>query len=465
MSNKLDLSLPDRSQAKKTVSFRVPTLLIGLTLGIVITNLLITLQRNPVVSPTKSDENSLSQEALKQLALKFEKQGLPAIAAQAWKDYLKAATTTPNETAKVWYRIGTLYEESNEYEKALESYYRSESFAKIDELASEIGRRTERCLEALGKFAALRYELAERVGLDKSDAKVGETVVAEIGRRKITKAVLDRMIEVHIERQLSQFASFLPEQEQKRQKEALLQQYSSASQRRQFLDQFILQEILSRKARETKLTEDSNIRDLLEDQERTLLATQMIQKEYADQVKITPSDLETYFKANKTNYMRPERAKIGHILVSDSEIAATVLERARSGESFNYLVAEFSIDENTKDKNGDIDEWIEKDDYIHGIGNSAEAQNLIFSTNAGDVASEIVETDKGFHVIKVREREQASQKPFDEVRTQVYQALRSQKEREVQERLLAELRDQYDVVIHQSALTENTEPSDTNGNE
>ena len=462
MSKELNLSLPDRTPAKQTVSLKIPTALIILTLAIVAVHLAITLRHKPGLQSIESHPNTLSQDALKQLALKLEKQGLHVTAARTWQNYLNAASVPTHETAKVWYRIGTLYEEADEYEKALNSYYRSESFAEINEIASEIGRRTERCLEALGKFAALRYELAERVGVDTSSAAVGEAVVAEIGPRHITKAVLDGMIERQIERQLSQYASFLPEAEQKRQKETLLQQHSTASQQRQFLNQFILQEILSRKARETKLVEDSHIRELLEDQERALLADQMIQKEYADQIKITPGDLETYYEANKASYMRPERAKISHILVSDAETAATILKRARDGEAFDQLAKEFSMDEETKNNGGDVDDWVQKDGFIQGIGDSKDAQKLIFHTDAGELVSEYVKTDKGFHVIRVRERESATQKPFNEVQTAVYQALRSQKEREVQERLLAELRDQYDVVIHQSAFTDETEPPNTN---
>ena len=133
--------------------------------------------------------------------------------------------------------------------QALDGYYRSESFAEVDEISAEIGRRTERCLESLGKFAALRYELAERVGVAASSDALGETVVAEIGPRKITQAELDRMVETQIERQLSPLASYLPDQERRKQKETMLQQVSTSAQRLQFLNQFVLQEILSREVR------------------------------------------------------------------------------------------------------------------------------------------------------------------------------------------------------------------------
>ncbi|MCK4351682.1 MAG: hypothetical protein KAX13_12520, partial [Candidatus Krumholzibacteria bacterium] len=42
--------------------------------------------------------------------------------------------------------------------------------------------------------------------------------------------------------------------------------------------------------------------------------------------------------------------------------------------------------------------------------------------------------------------------PFEEVQDRIYMAIRSKKEMEVQRRLLEELKDRYDVVIHRSKL-------------
>jgi hypothetical protein len=44
------------------------------------------------------------------------------------------------------------------------------------------------------------------------------------------------------------------------------------------------------------------------------------------------------------------------------------------------------------------------------------------------------------------------QKPFEDVRNEIFQTLRSQKEREVQRNMLDELKEIYDVVIHRSSF-------------
>lgn len=453
MNDKLDLSLPEQASGKRKPSAGIPSVLLVLILFAVVANLGVTWSRrsNPDTGDTRA--NVLSRDARKQLALKLEKQGLHMTAVQAWRDYLDAATVAADESAKVWYRIGQLYEDADRFEQALDSYYRSESFAQVDELSPEIARRIERCLESLGKFAALRYELAERVGVSESSDTLGETVVAEIGARKISKAELDSIIESQVERQLSQFASYLPDEERSKQKETMLQQFSTTEQRMLFLNQFILQEILSRKAREMKLTDDPDVRAILEDQERAILASRVIETEYTDQIKITAGDVQTYYEAHKASYMRPEQARIGHILLADAAAASAALARAKD-EDFEKLAAELSSDDATREKGGEIDGWITKGGPIPGIGASQDAQRIIFATDAGQIGGEVVKTENGHHIIKVLERRPETRKPFEEVRQQVYQTLRSQKERDVQERLLTELRERYDVVVHQSAFAE-----------
>jgi parvulin-like peptidyl-prolyl isomerase len=281
----------------------------------------------------------------------------------------------------------------------------------------------------------------------------GDRVVAEIGPQKITASDLDRQIERQIDRQLSQLSSYLPEEARNRQKENLLKQLTTASQRRGLLNQLILEEILYRRALESKMTDDPHVRDLLGSQERSLLARMVIEKEFAEKIKITPVDLHTYYEAHKKEFVTPERIKIAHILLPNETDANNALNTMKTADDFEDLAKNISMDEATRDNGGRIPGWIEKDDeIIPGIGKSADAQRIIFATDTGRVASEPVITDKGAHVIKVLEHEKERQKGFDEVKNDVFRSLRSQKERDVQQRLLHELEKQYDVVIHQTAF-------------
>ncbi|PIP37924.1 MAG: hypothetical protein COX19_15390 [Desulfobacterales bacterium CG23_combo_of_CG06-09_8_20_14_all_51_8] len=295
------------------------------------------------------DGVAADSEQLKKIALKLEKSGLSISSASAWKEYMVRAGLDDKEAALIWYRIGKLYQDNDDYEQALDGYYRSESIYTIDSIAPEIALRIQECLESMGKFSAMRHELADRVTMQ--PVSPNDTLVAEIGTRKINASELDRRMEDTIERQMRMMAPYLPEKERHQQKETLLKEFTTPAKRMMFLNQYIGEEILYRMARETKLTEDPKIQDLLKDQERSLLASMALEKEYSDQIKITQSDLETYYAANKKAFMKEDK-------------------------------------------------------------------------------------------------EQA----FEDVKNDVYKALRSQKENDIRQQLLTRLKDEYDVVIHQSAF-------------
>jgi len=457
MSGDLDLSLPQRTEKAKGGS-KVVVLLLVLLLAVGTLNLVLSLRSGPKEEPT---HGTLSSEATKELALRLEKQALRTQAIEAWKEYLQTAAIGSEERAKVWYRMGKLAQEAGQYDQALTCYYRSEAFAKLDDLADEIGRRTQECLEAAGRFAALRYELADRVGVGKEGEGAGGEVVAEIGPQKITKADLDRMIEEEIDQQLAQLGPLLPPEEQKRQKEAMLKQFSSAPQRLAMLNQMLAEELLYRKARESKLADSPETQALLRNLEKKVLAQQALEAELADKVKIMPGDLETYYEAHKSEYVQPEQAQISHILLEDEAEANEILDKLKAGEDFEKAAKEHSHDEATKESGGRIDGWVEKGSFIPGIGRSDEAAAAIFATEAGHLVDQPVKTDQGFHLIKVRQRRPERQKTLDEVRAEVARSLRARKERDVQEALMAQLRERYDVVIHHSRFAEQEEARDT----
>ncbi|UCF06872.1 MAG: hypothetical protein JSV33_07580 [bacterium] len=348
MSEDLKLSLERKRKNRRPVGGTFIVLLI-LVLAVSVFNLVWMLRGG---GGSRQDAGAgLSAGKLEELALKLEKQHLPSAAARAWTGYLEAERPGGEEAARIWYRIGKLFQENGEYERALEAYYRSEGLAGIDELETEIARRTAECLESLGKFAALQLELESRTAVLGIDTTAGGgAIVAEIGTWKISRAELDMMIEDQIEASFSQMAGVATPEQIREQKEKILQQVIAEGGRSGYLEQFIAEELLYRKAREERTYEKPEVRKLMERIERTVLASQYLQTKF-EGITVTEEELQAYFEAHK---------------------------------------AEF-----------------EKD----GV-----------------------------------------QQSFDEVRNAVWGAVRRQKEQEIQQRVVGELMNLYDVVIHRSQL-------------
>lgn len=351
MSEELNLSMHRHGPRDRKPSGAVFLILLILLIVVSGLNSLLLLGK---IGGGKDVRGDLSRGDLEDLALKLEKQSLPGAAARAWIDYLESAAPGKEERARIWYRIGKIRQGSGDHEGALEAYYRSESLAGIDEIAGEISRRTAECLEKLGKFAALRYELEGRTSFSEIDSTGGGDVIAEIGSWKISRAELEMMVETEIDLQLAQLAPGLTPEERIAQKEKLLDGILKQGGRERWLETFIAEELLYRSAREGKLHEEQEFRSLSRNIERKLLAQRRLEREYAARITIAPDELQDYYNAN---------------------------------------IKEFEED---------------------GV-----------------------------------------QKPFDEVKNEVYSRVRLKKEMEIQGQVLERLKRQYDVVIHYSRLGKN----------
>lgn len=94
-----------------------------------------------------------------------------------------------------------------------------------------------------------------------------------------------------------------------------------------------------------------------------------------------------------------------HILVATEEEANAALERLEAGEALEELAAEISIDTSNAYRGGDLG-WF-------GPGRMVEVfEDAVFSTPAGEI-SEPVQTEFGWHIIKVYERTEEPTTDFD----------------------------------------------------
>ena len=86
-----------------------------------------------------------------------------------------------------------------------------------------------------------------------------------------------------------------------------------------------------------------------------------------------------------------------HILLETADEAEAALARLRDGEDFGELAAELSQDAATREEDGDLG-WFPQAQMPPAFGEAA------FALQPGEL-SEIVETDLGYHIIRVDERQ------------------------------------------------------------
>jgi peptidyl-prolyl cis-trans isomerase D len=143
-----------------------------------------------------------------------------------------------------------------------------------------------------------------------------------------------------------------------------------------------------------------------------------------DRVNVSGPEVEAYYNANADQYSTPEEVRASHILVKtegkdEAEVrnrAEDVLARVRAGEDFAELAKQYSEDEGSKARGGDLD-------FFPRGRMVPEFDQVAFSMQPG-LVSDLVKTQYGFHIIKVVEKRAPKQRPIEEVRQQITEQLK-----------------------------------------
>src|SRR5438105_1218304 len=147
--------------------------------------------------------------------------------------------------------------------------------------------------------------------------------------------------------------------------------------------------------------------------------------QFRQNVHVSDDMLKVQYQANIQQYQVPNRVQVERIVFmtggkTDAEVeeirkkAEDVLKQARKGGKFEDLAKKYSEDA-AKDKGGDIG-WI-------GQGQALpEYEKAAFSLPVGSI-SDLVRTQIGIHIIKVRENETAHTKPFEEGKESLRRAI------------------------------------------
>lgn len=119
------------------------------------------------------------------------------------------------------------------------------------------------------------------------------------------------------------------------------------------------------------------------------------------------------YKANSDKFERPAETRASHILIENKEgaqqQAKDILAKLRAGAKFEDLAKEFSKDPGSAARGGDLG--------FFGAGKMVRPFEDAVSKLAkpGDL-SEPIETQFGFHIIRLEERREKGVRPYEEVR-------------------------------------------------
>jgi parvulin-like peptidyl-prolyl isomerase len=153
---------------------------------------------------------------------------------------------------------------------------------------------------------------------------------------------------------------------------------------------------------------------------RSLQRMHAINRLVRQKVSVTDEDIKARYAELGQQSAAVSRVRLQHILLSlpekpsteelnkAKELAAEIVNKARSGTSFKDLAAKHSQDPRTKDAGGDLG-WIKRNSF------DTEWEVIIFAMEKNEVRGPI-NGPKGLHVFRVSDVEKSERKPFDEVK-------------------------------------------------
>ena len=452
MSDKPRLVLPERSVTQKGLGAgRIVLALIALGLLVAI---LVMQLRGPgprQVELNFATEPGWTAERQRALAMKLEDRNLHEAAADAWKRYLLLARPAGADAGKIYYRIARRYQQDGRYQQAIAAFYRAEELLDDEGLKVEIGAAVIDCFERLGQLGDLTRDLAARTTVgDAADGQSGSKLLAEVGGMKMTVADLDNAIKHEIDLSVGQIEKIDPDQAAEL-RDRLAKRYADPDAKQQKLQEIIQQKILAKEARKEGIDKTRDVREMLAMATDRMLASMLLGRVLADKLNLTDGDVQRYYDANKDKYVEPARVDVAHVLVTDEKQANDLIAEAREGADFDALAKEHSQDQGTKDSGGRLPGHVaEEGDWVPGIGQDKALRDAIWRTKKGEALDKPHKSTRGFHVIKVVDRAEKRQLPFDKVTRRVRQDLAEEKQKEIIEQYVRDLYEQHDVKIYPS---------------
>ncbi|AZR72620.1 hypothetical protein BBF96_03990 [Anoxybacter fermentans] len=292
-------------------------------------------------------------------------------------------------------------------------------------------------------------------GYIKAEDKIPDNALARVNDSYILEDVHARYVERQVKRlQQTYNLDFTGEEH----KEQLL------NLKRQILEQLIRNEILLQTAFEygieitdeevqaeidkikASYPDDETFKKVLEQVKYTLEDLRndiIIQKSYeklaerlGQDLTVTEEEMMEYYEKNIRRFTEEEQVRASHILVETKEEALEILDKINNGEDFADLARKYSNCPSS-DRGGDLG--------FFGRGRMVyEFEKAAFSTEVGEITGP-VETEFGWHIIKVTDKKEAIVHPYEEVKEEIYETLLIKKKNNAAVALLRQKWEEADI--------------------
>lgn len=268
-----------------------------------------------------------------------------------------------------------------------------------------------------------------------------DAVAAKIGDRKITVAELDRIIG---------YAD--PERQKLFEKNPQMKE--------SFINQIVQSIVVAQIARKSGFDKKPEVVEQMDLFRDNFLANEYLKKEVLGKIAIPEGDVKSYYDSNRDEFKMPEMVKVRHILFradttaseadrkkSKTEAEAT-LKKIQAGEDFAKLASDVSDDPGSKTRGGELG-------FIPRGRTVKPFEDAAFSLKKGEVSG-IVETQFGYHIIKVEDKKEPSAEPFEDVKEKISRKLLQERIKSALAEFVEKAMKDSDAAVYPEALAGGT---------
>ena len=287
-------------------------------------------------------------------------------------------------------------------------------------------------------------------------------VAVTVNGKDITEADVDAKINAYMERMASQVPPGMAEQYKKQM-------------RPQVVESMVMEQLLGEQVKKAGINiTDSDVNDKITeiiatqpgmtmesfkamivsrgqsfDEVKEQIKKTMGYEKLIGNVEVNDAEAKAFYDENKEDFNKPEQVKASHILVKvdasatpEQKAAAKtkiegLLKQVKAGGDFATLAKENS-DCPSKERGGDLG-FFDRSTMVKEFANAA------FAMKVGEVSG-IVETQFGYHIIKVTDRKEGGLTSFDKAKADIVKSLQDKKKSELFKQLIEKIKAQATVV-------------------
>lgn len=214
-------------------------------------------------------------------------------------------------------------------------------------------------------------------------------------------------------------------------------QFQSEEGQEQLLQELINQELFYSYALEQGLEQHASYLNEVKIVQANLLKSYAV-RSFLDTIQLESGAAKNFYEQYPQQFQQPATVSARHILVSTEDEAKALKAKIDAGEAFEAVASENSSCP-SKERGGDLGQF--------GKGQMVpEFEQAAFDLEIG-VVSEPVQTQFGYHLIRVDAKNEATTMPFEAVEGQIEKHLLQQQQNQKYFDHIAGLKDKYAVKI------------------